>query len=655
MHISMRRLIHARRFWLQLAAALLFLSLVIAGTVFWRARAALRKAKDAELAGLNLKFTVRPLLPSGDNGFEWVSAPATFTAAAEFNGHLYAAGPAGLFEYDEGERPVRDFRVGRELPPAPLVGMARAVLSDSREPELVIATDGAGILAFNGSSFRQILPEDRDARSITAILPTESGHLLIGTSKLGVLVYDGRQLTSFHPSLKQIHVTELAGSESDLWVGTLDRGVAHWHGGSADWFSENSGLPDARVFSIALFGTRAYVGGPAGIAEFEAGRFVRVLAQGAFVRSLFPRGKAVLAGTMDDGILEIPLEQPLRNRQLDTSGDLAEVEQLFENNGSLYAVTTSGIFLRTNGGGWKRALVPSGGLLADRNVSALALDAAGRLWVGYFDRGLDMVEGERARHIEDERVFCVNRIRTNLLRGATAVATANGLVIFDAQGARRQVLGKQEGLIADHVTDVAPFRDGLVIATPAGLTYMDAGGMRSLYAFHGLVNNHVYTVASNGAHVMAGTLGGISLLEGDQIRANYTTATSALKHNWITAALWDGGAWWVGTYGAGVARMNASGKFEAGNGASGDLVINPNAMLATDRVLLAGTMGRGLYVMNRSTGRWIALTEGLPSLNVTALAASQAQVSSANPGHPGYIYVGTDNGLVRISEQRLER
>jgi ligand-binding sensor domain-containing protein len=34
---------------------------------------------------------------------------------------------------------------------------------------------------------------------------------------------------------------------------------------------------------------------------------------------------------------------------------------------------------------------------------------------------------------------------------------------------------------------------------------------------------------------------------------------------------------------------------------------------------------------------------GLPSLNVTALAARD-----------GYIYIGTDNGLVRILERNLE-
>jgi ligand-binding sensor domain-containing protein len=173
---------------------------------------------------------------------------------------------------------------------------------------------------------------------------------------------------------------------------------------------------------------------------------------------------------------------------------------------------------------------------------------------------------------------------------------------------------------------------------------MDSAGMRSLYAFHGLVNNHVYTVAANGPYVLAGTLGGVSLLEGDQIRANYTTATSALKHNWITAAIPLDGGWWLGTYGAGLARMDSSGKFEASDGASGDLVINPNAMLATDRMVLAGTMGHGLYVMDRKSGRWFAVTDGLPSLNVTAFAVGN-----------GFVYVGTDNGLVRIPEQRLER
>jgi hypothetical protein len=45
-----------------------------------------------------------------------------------------------------------------ELPGSPLVALAPAVLSDSQEPELIVATGNDGILAFNSRAFRQIFP-----------------------------------------------------------------------------------------------------------------------------------------------------------------------------------------------------------------------------------------------------------------------------------------------------------------------------------------------------------------------------------------------------------------------------------------------------------------------------------------------------------------
>jgi len=50
------------------------------------------------------------------------------------------------------------------------------------------------------------------------------------------------------------------------------------------------------------------------------------------------------------------------------------------------------------------------GLLKDNNIAALAPDSEGRLWVGYFDRGLeivDMASSKASQHIEDEHVYCV--------------------------------------------------------------------------------------------------------------------------------------------------------------------------------------------------------------------------------------------------------
>jgi ligand-binding sensor domain-containing protein len=647
----LRRIATNKKFILPAVISFVLLTTLLA-TVYFRANRALRGSRESVEAEHSLRFVERVYVAPTDSGFEWVSAPAVFTQAAEFQGHLFVAGPTGLTEYDGRGQRLRDFRVGRELPVSPLIRVTTtnsptlSLRDEGRAPELVIATADAGVLVFNGTQFRQMLPELREARTITTVLPVASGHLLIGTQKRGLLVFDGRTLQPFHSTLAKVFVTELAGTDSDLWIGTQDKGVAHWHGGSVEWFDESNGMPDARVYSIALDGDKAYVGTAAGITEFDDGKFARVLAKGSFVRAMLPRGRSLLAGTMDDGLVEVGLEVSRRSAGHSSSAatGLRDVEQLLSSGDSTYAVTTNGIYSRAAGGGWKRVLEPDGGVLTDRNVSALAVDKSGRLWVGYFDRGLDIVEanGRKTRHIEDEHVFCVNRVLPGIAKGGTAIATANGLVMFDASGAERRVLGKNDGLIAEHVTDVIPFRDGLAVATPAGLTFLDSDGTRSLYAFQGLVNNHVYTIAANGHRLLAGTLGGASLLEDDQVRVSYTTATSALKHNWITAAVPVGDEWFLGTYGAGVVKMNAQGKFETNGDASGELVINPNAMLATDRFVLAGTMGNGLYVMDRGTGRWKSISEGLPSRNVTALAAAD-----------GFVYVGTDNGLVRIPEQRL--
>ena len=137
-------------------------------------------------------------------------------------------------------------------------------------------------------------------------------------------------------------------------------------------------------------------------------------------------------------------------------------------------------------------------VLADRNITALSMDTAGRLWIGYFDRGLQMLDsgGAGGAVVEDDHLFCVNRIAYDSSRGVSAVATANGLVMFDSSTVRRRVITREDGLIANQITDVVLRPDGsTVAATPAGVSFIDASGISSIYAFHGLVNNHVYALA----------------------------------------------------------------------------------------------------------------------------------------------------------------
>jgi ligand-binding sensor domain-containing protein len=638
-----------RRLWWGAGAGLLAASLA-GGFIVWKASQALKTSKQALRAEREIHFIQRPFRPIQNPGFETVRAAEAFVQAARFRDGLYVAGSAGLAKYDLRGTLVREFFCGQDLPASRLVALAVGQIGDSIEPELILATADQGILIYDGKKFGQVYPKSPEVRAITTILPAGNGHLLIGTKRRGVLLYDGKTIRELHPTLGNLYVQAMAGTEVDLWVGTLDKGVKHWHAGTTEAFGQTEGLPDKQVQAIALRGDRAYVGTPLGVAEFQDGRFERILGAGVLATALYVSNDELWIGSMDQGVIRVPLasKRPARISARDNAQPekTQEVRQLIGTDGGALVLTRDGIYQLKNAGlGWKEVLASRPATLSDANVSALAIDKNGQLWVGYFDRGLDILPAGNGHvlHVEDDHVFCVNRIWPNANGQTVEVATANGLVRFSPGGKLMQVLGHGDGLIAGHVTDVAPYQNGLAIATPTGITFLDSDGPRSMYAFHGLVNNHVYALGASSDELLVGTLGGLSDLKKGMVKTNYRAGSSGLKQNWITAVVRVDDEWMVGTYGSGVVALDDSGKFASFEKATGEIEINPNAMLVTKEHVFAGTLGNGLLVYDREKRRWNFFTDGLPSANVTALAADA-----------GYVYIGTDNGLVRIEEKKLQ-
>ena len=573
---------------------------------------------------------------------ELAGSASDFRDAIAFAGRLYLCAPGALYAYDSEGVLIQAWHSGRELPAAELVSLTTAPGHNGLE--LFIATRGAGVLAFDGARFRQILPAGPRLRNVTALLGLPTGRLVLGTTDDGALVWDGENLSQLAPQLKQVHVTALAGSDADIWIGTLASGVYRLHAGQLDGLAAS--LPDAHVLSLAVRGGKSWVGTAVGVVEFDDGRKVRTLAEGYFAKSIEAGGdvgdETLAVGTEDEGVVTVPLGHDIRaGRGGDAPEITAPVERIFRLDGVRYALAGA---LYRSAGGWTRILDRERGQLTDRDIAALSIAPDGRIWVGFFDRGLDIADPqfENVTHLEDGHLFCVNRIAQDPGGLRTAVATANGLVMFDAGAKIRQVLGHKDGLLADHVTDVVFRPGGMVIATPAGLSFVGADGIRSIYAFQGLVNNHVYALASAGDRIAAGTLGGLSLLQNEAIQVNYTTANSAMKHNWISAVARVGDEWFAGTYGAGVMRLDASGQWHTFPDFRGHIEVNPNAMTVERGMLYVGTLGQGLWIDNLATGRWTNTTAGLPSTNVTAIAAGN-----------GSVYVGTDNGLVRFHEEDL--
>lgn len=631
------------RRWRGLFAVVLSAPLLATAFTVWQASLARKQAAAEVTLKSALPFRILPVDRLPSPFVEPVAASPGFRDLAPYRESIAVSARAGLFLYDRAGALLRVYRAGIELPSAELGAMSVGIAAGSAEPELFIATRGEGLLAFNGARFRQILAAAPSLRIITSVLVMGSGRILLGTERNGVLVFDGQRLAPFQSRLTTAHITALAGTDGDLWIGTLAHGLFHYRGGELEDLS--SALPDPQVLSLVVDRDSAFAGTPVGVAEFHDGVRRRTLADGFFARALALRGDILHVGTQDEGIVDVPLQsRPARSIPIEAEAGHDAVFRLATMEGEAYAVSENAVYRYDAAPRrWRPVLTAGPAVMADRNVAALAL-TGGKLWVGYFDRGLDIVDAgfERAVHHENATLFCINRIVPDAESARTAVATANGLVFSDAAGQPRQTMGRKDGLLADHVTDVA-FRDGgMVVATPAGLSFVDRAGVRSLYVFHGLVNNHVYAVATLGAETVAGTLGGVSLLENDAVRVNYTTANSRLQHNWITALARVGAEWFAGTYGAGVLRLDASGEWHSFPDLKESFVVNPNAITVSGGQVYAGSLDRGLFIFDRAAARWRNTAVGLPSKNVTALAAGD-----------GYLYVGTDNGLVRISEGAL--
>jgi len=603
-----------------------------------------------------LAFTLLRLPNVANAGFEPVSPANSFTTGASLGGKFYLAGPGGLAIYDQLNSDPRWLRTGLDLPPAPIVALCPGRLRGAPSTLLLAATQGEGLLLFEpddpSGGVQQLLPADAADRDITAVLPLASGDLLLGTRRAGVLLYDGRTLRLFQPALAQLAVTALAGDLGDLWIGTRTRGALHWQAGQLDAVD---GLPDPQVEDIVIGPEGVFIGTPLGVAQLRDDHVTRVLAPGLFSHALALDGDTLLVATIDQGVHAIPLttHSSTTAPQIDlTSDDVPPVTHFFATGATLLAVSDDNLLRRGPGGSWRTVLSAPPQKLTSGNIAALSFAPDGRLWIGSFDRGVDVLDLQtnRARHIEDEHVFCINRIVPDAERHTMDVATANGLVLFDTSRAtERQVLTQRDGLISDQITDVAFTRSGTALATPAGLTFLTASGAQSLYAFQGLANNHVYAIDADpdSDRVFAGTLGGVSILDAQAVRQNITLRNSNLQRNWITAIARVPQAngqdtWFVGTYGGGIVQMDAAGRVDTAENPLPVAVINPNAMLHTAQRVFAGTLDDGLLVYDLSTRHWTQVLAGLPSRNVTSFAERD-----------GELYIGTENGIVRIAEARL--
>jgi ligand-binding sensor domain-containing protein len=386
------------------------------------------------------------------------------------------------------------------------------------------------------------------------------------------------------------------------------------------------------------------------------------------------------AGLFSGGIVDLSANEALAHKTAgDSRSTLSQTSGLpkttpafvYASNGKLWALTRDGAYFRDEGASGPAFESAGSALAGDRlltsgHITSVAGDGTGRLWVGYFDRGIDLIDpesGERLQHIEDDRVREINHLAMDLSGDRIMAGTSRGLVIFGS-GLKQTLITREQGeLVNDSVahvlitdidlpllasTGTAPILDraqgrSVVVCTAGGLTDIVGGRARSITAFHGLASNHLYSSASVGRRLFVGSLAGLVEVEGLRVTHTYKTANSRLSHDWVSALAEADGTLFIGTNGGGVDALLPTGEWTNFSDVIGKFEVNQNAMHFDDERLYVGTSDRGLLVYNTRDRRWNRISAGLTSQNVTAITSNDR-----------FVYLGTLNGLVRIEKRVIQ-
>ena len=644
-------------------------SLVVLGVFLYFARINDRISDERQAleAAALVEVEELPLRAPSTDGYTVYLNAARVRAVAAFKGTQYLATSGGLIALDAEGGVKRRYTSLDGLPESDLTALA--VFGD----KLFIGTMTAGLIAFDGTNFTAFRLTKPKVTRVNVLVSTEA-ELLIGTSDGGLLQYDGERFSrpvnaATGADFKQ--VTALLPFESRLYIGTQDRGLYVWREAHIENVGTREGLPSPHVTGLALLPTGLSKAGSIAVATdfgtvgLDDTNTIENISQRPNVTSLAVSGRHLWAGLFGGGIIELVGERDSRSDAGSPVHEVAGLPQaatrVYAGSGRLWALTDNGAFVRDEDSS-RPGFEPIGeALVAERvltgdHVTSLSLDGGGRLWVGFFDRGIDVISpdtSERLSHLEDDRVREVNFIHFDAREDRMLVATSRGLVAFDARMKQSVFTREKNGLVDDAVAHVAVVEGAgagtgdrgpaVLAATAGGLSEIAGGRARSITAFHGLASNHLYTSAVAGSRLFIGSLAGLVELDGFRVVRTYKTSNSGLSHDWVTALAESDGTLFIGTNGGGVDALLPTGEWLSYADQVGRFEVNQNAMLFDGKRICVGTADRGLLIYNTRARRWTSISAGFPSQNVTAIASDQQS-----------LYAGTLNGLVRIDKRVIE-
>ena len=592
-------------------------------------------------------------------------------AIARFKDSYFVATDGGLVELNPSGALLRHYSVLDGLPESDLLSLA------SFNSKLFVGTRTQGLVAFDGERFESYRWTDRAPQAISALFE-DASRLLIGTTAGGLIEFDGQQFMEIKTGAdhkRLLGINYLSKNGARLFVGTFADGL--WIEEGARWshFTVADGLPSNRIVGVVTSRENVFVASDYGLAVAPSSSFsatteptsakrFRPLATLPSLASMIQLGSNILLCKDDGETFALSADEDLSRLQVNAiewkrpAG--AAGCRLLVLGPDVWLLNSEGTYhaqLEALSAGKIRSLpfsafgpTADGQVLKTNLISALTLDAQGRLWAGSFRNGIDVltVDGKKLAHLESDEVREINFLAEDREARTMLAATSQGLLRFNADLRAIDRWSTADGLLSNAILQVAetpaapeetalPRKFIIACATSKGLSLGVPGKLRGLTTVQGLPSNSLYALLIQGRKIYVGTLGGLALIEDGHVVRVFKDTNSNLTHNWVTALGLVGSRLFVGTYGGGVFELTAAGDLHSLSAEAVRSVVNPNAMWADAERLYAGTLD-GVLIFDLHSQKWTHVTEELPSRTVLSIT-----------GDEKYVYFGTTSGIARVA------
>ncbi len=502
----------------------------------------------------------------------------------------------------------------------------------------------SGLARFDGVAFT-VFNRSNSALAFDHILTlcaSQDGSLWIGTGDSGGL-YQRTQDGRFTHVIPDVIVRSLLEDRDGLWIGTQDRGLLRFQGGTYTTFDDRQGLGPGEVRGLAKDAAGNLWAGVlgSGLYRYQAGRFVPGPARlsGELVWCLWPSPDGSLwAGTKGGGLLRVQNGSVRRFTTADGLSSDVVLTVSGDRDGNMW-IGTDGRGLNRYYGGSFSGYSNSAGLSGDI-VRTIYEDREGILWIGTAGAGLNRLKDDpfnnygRRDGLSNDLIWSMLEDR----EGAVWIGTTEGWINRWRDGVIQRFR-----LNTDSSSNIAPLLEdnaGNLWAGAFGKPYRAVRQAKPDVPcpLTGLPAATIRTVVRDSrGGLWAGTQLGLTYIH-DGTSQTFTTV-DGLPHLSVNAITFDRhGQLWVGTS-LGLARQFGE-RFIRINDASGPGGERISSLYPGEgNQLWIGTFRNGLYHLKNGRFTHIGFAEGLPD----------EMISSILEDRRGNLWMTCRKGIIRAS------